>query len=117
MGTMITSNEVVSSAGVRETGVRLFFRPFLIVHLAPNTDMDDYLGFTSPNPTRFYGFTLNPKSASIPSEVFRKELKKSVRFGSTSLLIGCRSRHKPAFYKVIKLVSPRVIVKHSLRVV
>ncbi|MFZ0450509.1 MAG: hypothetical protein WAL98_14825 [Desulfatiglandaceae bacterium] len=50
--------------------------------LAPNTDMDDYLGFTSPNPTRFYEFTLNPNSASIPSEVFRKGPKKSVRFGS-----------------------------------
>jgi len=33
--------------------------------------------------------------------VFRKGLKKSVRFGSTSLLIGCRLRYKPAFYKVI----------------
>jgi len=47
---MTTSNEAVSSAGVREPGVTLFFRPFLIVHLAPNTDMDDYLGFTPPNP-------------------------------------------------------------------
>jgi len=28
--------------------VRLFFRPFLIVHLAPDTDMDNYLGFTPP---------------------------------------------------------------------
>ncbi|MFZ0449318.1 MAG: hypothetical protein WAL98_08750 [Desulfatiglandaceae bacterium] len=50
MGTMMTSNEVVSSAGVKEQGVRLFFRPFLIVHLAPNTDMDGYLGFTPPKP-------------------------------------------------------------------
>jgi hypothetical protein len=31
---------------------------------------------------RFYAFTLNPKSPSIPSEVFRKHLKKSFRFGS-----------------------------------
>jgi len=68
MGTMMTSNEVVSSAGVKEQGVRVFFRPFLIVHLAPNSDMDDYLGFMSPNPTSFYEFTLNPKSASIPSQ-------------------------------------------------
>ncbi|MFZ0451265.1 MAG: hypothetical protein WAL98_18675 [Desulfatiglandaceae bacterium] len=68
MGTMMTSNEVVSSAEVNEPGVRLFFRPFLIVHLA--------LGF-------------------------RKGLKKSLRFGSSSQLIGCRSRHKPAFYEVI----------------
>jgi hypothetical protein len=45
----------------QEPGVRVFFGPFLMVHLAPNTDMDDYLGFTSPNPTRFYEFTLNPK--------------------------------------------------------
>jgi hypothetical protein len=35
--------------------------------------------------------------------VFRKGLKKSVRFGSTSLLKGCRLRHKPAFYEVIKI--------------
>ncbi|MFZ0450412.1 MAG: hypothetical protein WAL98_14340 [Desulfatiglandaceae bacterium] len=34
----------------QEPGVRLFFRPFLIVHLAPNTDMDDYLGFTPIKP-------------------------------------------------------------------
>ncbi len=83
--------------------MRLFFRPFLIVHLAPNTDMDGYLGFTSPNPTRFYEFMPNPKSASIPSEVFRKGLKKSVRFGSSSYLIGCHSRHKPAFYDFINI--------------
>ncbi|MFZ0449640.1 MAG: hypothetical protein WAL98_10400 [Desulfatiglandaceae bacterium] len=81
--------------------MRVSFRPFLIVHLAPNTGMDDYLGFMSPNPTSFYEFTLNPKSASIPSEVFRKGVKKSVRFGSSSYLIGCRSRHKPAFYDSI----------------
>jgi len=61
VGTMMTSNEVISSAEVNEPGARLFFRPFLIVHLATNADMDDYLGFTSPNPTRFYEFTLNPK--------------------------------------------------------
>ncbi|MFZ0448033.1 MAG: hypothetical protein WAL98_02220 [Desulfatiglandaceae bacterium] len=46
----MTSDEVVSSPGVKEQGVRLFFRPFLIVHLAPNTDMDGYLGFTPPKP-------------------------------------------------------------------
>ncbi|MFZ0450952.1 MAG: hypothetical protein WAL98_17075 [Desulfatiglandaceae bacterium] len=34
----------------QEPGVRLFFRPFLIVHLAPNTDMGDYLGLTPPKP-------------------------------------------------------------------
>ncbi|MFZ0451100.1 MAG: hypothetical protein WAL98_17825 [Desulfatiglandaceae bacterium] len=50
MGTMMTSDEVVSFAGVREPGVRLFFRPFLIVHLAQNTDMDGYLGFMPPKP-------------------------------------------------------------------
>jgi len=32
----------------QEEGVRLFFRPFLIVHLATYADMDDYLGFTPP---------------------------------------------------------------------
>jgi len=47
---MTTTNEVVSSAGVKEQGVRLFFRPFLIMHLAPNTDMDGYLGFNPPKP-------------------------------------------------------------------
>ncbi|MFZ0452079.1 MAG: hypothetical protein WAL98_22830 [Desulfatiglandaceae bacterium] len=46
----MTSNEVVSPAGVKEPGVRVFFGPFLIVHLAPNTDMDGYLGFTPPKP-------------------------------------------------------------------
>jgi hypothetical protein len=90
MGTTMPSNEVISSAEVNDPGVRLFFRPFLIVHLATNADMDDYLRFKSPNPTRFYEFSLNPKLASIPSEVFRKGLKKSLRFGSTSLLICCR---------------------------
>jgi hypothetical protein len=40
----------VSSAGVKEQGVRVFFRPFLIVHLAPNTDTDGYLGFMPPKP-------------------------------------------------------------------
>jgi len=48
-----TSNEVFFSAEVNEPGVRLFFGYFLIVHLAIDADMDDYLGFTSPNPTRF----------------------------------------------------------------
>ncbi|MFZ0451273.1 MAG: hypothetical protein WAL98_18715 [Desulfatiglandaceae bacterium] len=46
--------------------MRLFFGPFLIVPLAPNTDMDGYLGFTSPNPTRFYEFTLNPQIGVHP---------------------------------------------------
>ncbi|MFZ0447859.1 MAG: hypothetical protein WAL98_01335 [Desulfatiglandaceae bacterium] len=46
----MTTNEVVSSAGVKEPILRLFFRPFLIVHLAPNTDMGGYLGLTPPKP-------------------------------------------------------------------
>ncbi|MFZ0451115.1 MAG: hypothetical protein WAL98_17900, partial [Desulfatiglandaceae bacterium] len=50
---------------------------------------------------------LNPKWAFIPSGVFRKGLKKSVRLSSTSLLIDCRLRHKPAFYEVINLNSTR----------
>ncbi len=45
---IMTSDEVVSSAEVNAPGVRLFFRPFLIVRLAPNTNMDGYLGFTPP---------------------------------------------------------------------
>ncbi|MFZ0451312.1 MAG: hypothetical protein WAL98_18910 [Desulfatiglandaceae bacterium] len=81
--------------------MRLFFRPFLIVHLAANTDMDAYLGFMFPSPTSFYEFALNPKWAPIPSGVVRKRLKKSVRFGSTSYLIGCRLRHKPASKKSV----------------
>jgi hypothetical protein len=44
----LSFNEVVSSAGIKEQGVRLFFSPFLIVHLAPITDMDGYLGFNPP---------------------------------------------------------------------
>ncbi|MFZ0449834.1 MAG: hypothetical protein WAL98_11390 [Desulfatiglandaceae bacterium] len=39
-----------SQIGTQEQNLRVFFRPFLIVHLAPNTDMDGYLGFTPPNP-------------------------------------------------------------------
>jgi hypothetical protein len=63
--------------------------------------MDDDLGFRSPNHTRFNEFTLNPKSASILSEVFRKGLKKTVRFGSSSNLMGCRLRRTFAFYEAI----------------
>jgi hypothetical protein len=40
----------VSSAGAKEPGVRLFFRPLPIVHLAPNTHMDGCLGFMPPKP-------------------------------------------------------------------
>jgi hypothetical protein len=57
--------------------------------------------YASRGPGTFQWLPLNPKSASIPSEVFRKRLKKSVRFSSTSFLIGCRLQHKPAFYEVI----------------
>ncbi|MFZ0450298.1 MAG: hypothetical protein WAL98_13760, partial [Desulfatiglandaceae bacterium] len=60
----------------QEEGLRVFFRPFLIVHLAGAPTWTPIWGLCLPNPTRFYEFTLNPKSASIPSEVFRKGLKK-----------------------------------------
>jgi len=53
-----------------------------------------------------YWLPLNPKWASISSGVFRKRLKKSVRFSSTSLPIGCRLRHKTAFYEVINVDEP-----------
>ncbi|MFZ0448691.1 MAG: hypothetical protein WAL98_05550 [Desulfatiglandaceae bacterium] len=45
---MRTSKEVVLFIGAQEEDLRVFFGPFLIVHLAPNSDMADYLGFTSP---------------------------------------------------------------------
>jgi hypothetical protein len=38
------SNEV-------DENLRVFFGHFLIVHLAPNPDMDDYSGFTPPEPS------------------------------------------------------------------
>jgi len=66
-----------------EVNLTIFFRRFLIVHLATNCDMDDYLGFTPPKALSFpYCLPLNPKWASIPSDVFRKHLKKIVRFAS-----------------------------------
>jgi len=40
--------KVVLCSGAQEEGLRVFFRPFLIVHLAPNTDTDGYLGFMPP---------------------------------------------------------------------
>jgi hypothetical protein len=57
----MTTNEVVSSAGVKEPGVRLFFRPFLIVHLARGSDMDDYSGFMPPKSWRSLMATLKPQ--------------------------------------------------------
>jgi len=50
MGTAMTSNEVVSFTGVQEESLRVFFGRFLIVHLAPNSDMDGYLGFNPLKP-------------------------------------------------------------------
>jgi len=98
---------VVSFAGAKEPGVRLFFRPFLIVHLAQGSDMDGAIwGLRLPNPTRHACVPLNPKCTSIPSGVFRKGLKKGVRFGSSlrspSLFIGCCLGHKPASNEVLK---------------
>jgi len=48
MGTMTTSNEVVSFTGAQEESLRVFFGRFLIVHLAQGSDMDGYLGLTPP---------------------------------------------------------------------
>jgi len=48
MGTMMNSNEVALFTGVQEENLRVFFRCFLIVHLATNSYMDDYLGFMPP---------------------------------------------------------------------
>jgi hypothetical protein len=46
--TMMTSKEIILFTRVQEEDLRVFFRRFLIVHLAPNPDMDDYSGFTYP---------------------------------------------------------------------
>jgi hypothetical protein len=43
-----TSDEVVLFTGVQEEDWRVFFRCFLIGHLASNPDMDGYLEFTPP---------------------------------------------------------------------
>jgi hypothetical protein len=48
MGTMTTSSEVVSFIRTQEENLRVFFGRFLIVHLTPHSDMDDYLGFIPP---------------------------------------------------------------------
>ncbi len=47
---MTTSNEVVSFPRAQEENLRVFFGCFLIVHLAPDADMDGYLRFTPPKP-------------------------------------------------------------------
>jgi len=83
--------------------VRLFFGPFLIVHLATPCYMDVHLGFTPPNQPRHAYVPLNPKWTSIPSAVVRKGLKKSVGFDSSLFLIAYRLRHKTAFYGHIQL--------------
>jgi hypothetical protein len=44
----LLSNEVVLFTGAQEENLRVFFRHFLIVDLAPDADMDGYLGFTPP---------------------------------------------------------------------
>ncbi|MFZ0449799.1 MAG: hypothetical protein WAL98_11215 [Desulfatiglandaceae bacterium] len=46
--------------------MRVFFRPFLIVHLAPNTGMDDYLGFTPPNPHALLWIYAKPQIGVYP---------------------------------------------------
>ena len=92
--------------------MRLFFRPFLIVHLAQTSTWTAIWGLHLPNPTRFYDVTLNPKSASIPSHVFRKGMKKSVRFGSIfifregAMIGGIKPRPKKRTWKVA-LPGPR----------
>jgi hypothetical protein len=45
-----------------------------------------------------------------------ESLKKSVRLSSTSFLIDCCSRHKPAFYKVIISGREKIIRKEGERV-
>jgi hypothetical protein len=45
---LMASNEVVLFTRVQEEDLRVFFRCFLIGHLATNPDMDGYLGFTPP---------------------------------------------------------------------
>jgi hypothetical protein len=95
------SNEVTLSYEPMETDLRIFFMCFLIMHLQLTSAWTAIWGSLLSNSTRFCDVPLNPKSASIPSGVFRKHLKKIVRFVSSSLLIGCRLRHKPAFNEVI----------------
>jgi len=43
---MLASNEVTVTVQVEEARLRVFFRRFLMVHLAQGFDMDDYLEFT-----------------------------------------------------------------------
>ncbi len=80
--TLTTSKKVDSSARAKDPGVRLFFRHFLIVHLTRRFYMDGYLGFMPPGTNAILICILNHKWTSIPSDVFRKGLKKSVRVGS-----------------------------------
>jgi hypothetical protein len=44
-----------------EQNLRFFFGRFLIVPLAPNSDMDDYLGFTPPEAQHSLMAFLKPK--------------------------------------------------------
>ncbi len=101
IGVMMPSKEVVSVTRAQAENLTVFFGCFLMVHLAPDADMDGYLGFTPPEAWHSPKLPLTPKWASISCDVFRKCLKKSVRFSSTSLLMSCRLRHKRAFYKDI----------------
>ncbi|MFZ0449912.1 MAG: hypothetical protein WAL98_11780 [Desulfatiglandaceae bacterium] len=41
-------NEIVSFTGAQGENLKLFFGHFLIVHLASNSGMDGYLGYTPP---------------------------------------------------------------------
>jgi hypothetical protein len=43
-----TSKEGILFTGTQEENLRVFFGPFLIVHLAQGSDMDGYLGFRPP---------------------------------------------------------------------
>jgi len=60
---MMTSNEVTIFSAFKEADLTIFFKCFLIVHLARNRDMDGYLGFTTPNPYATLLRTAKPKIA------------------------------------------------------
>jgi len=47
-------------------GLRVFFGPFLTVHLAPYSDMDGYLGFTVPEPHANLLRSVKPKIGGHP---------------------------------------------------
>jgi len=56
-----TSSEVILFIGAQEESLRLFFGHFLIVHLAPGSEMDGYLGFRPPKPYASLGRNFKPQ--------------------------------------------------------